>query len=218
MACRQLPLSTFFVAIVAVISIATSVTFVDALPIEAESLPVPGGTIRVEFGEGKFNLPRKVLLDHVSRAACAVSAYYHRFPVSNDRIQIVPVEGRRGVLGGTTWAFGGAHSRILIGEQTAIADLKEDWIVTHEMIHTAFPTVGTQHHWIEEGIATYWFAGQAVSSDVALDCCHARTRQERDRPMRFGANLFVVLSLELAADVGRSKKVPTFTHSSPSVR
>jgi hypothetical protein len=121
----------------------------------AQSLQVPGATIQVEFGEGRFELPRRLLLDHIARDACAVSAYYGRFPVPNYRILVIPIKGRRGILAGTTWGFGGAHSRILIGEQTTTGDLEDDWIVTHEMIHTAFPSVSAEHHWIEEGIATY---------------------------------------------------------------
>ncbi len=30
-----------------------------------------------------------------------------------------------------------------------------DWMLTHEMIHLAFPSVADEHHWIEEGISTY---------------------------------------------------------------
>jgi hypothetical protein len=33
--------------------------------------------------------------------------------------------------------------------------LRDDWELTHEMIHFAFPSVPEKHHWIEEGIATY---------------------------------------------------------------
>jgi hypothetical protein len=31
----------------------------------------------------------------------------------------------------------------------------DDWVMTHEMVHLAFPSVPDEHHWIEEGIATY---------------------------------------------------------------
>ena len=121
----------------------------------AEKLPVPGGAIEIQFADGQFDLPQKVLLAHIARSACAVSDYYGHFPAPHYRMLIVPVAGRRGVLSGTTWGYGGAHSRILIGANTTQADLSNDWIVTHEMVHTAFPSVGEEHHWMEEGIATY---------------------------------------------------------------
>ena len=41
-------------------------------------------------------------------------------------------------------------------EQTQnVSELKDDWVLTHEMIHLAFPNMASNHHWIEEGISTY---------------------------------------------------------------
>ena len=42
-----------------------------------------------------------------------------------------------------------------MGQLTTEGDLKRDWIMTHEMVHLSFPSVAEEHHWIEEGIATY---------------------------------------------------------------
>ena len=36
-----------------------------------------------------------------------------------------------------------------------MADLNTDWMLTHEMVHLAFPSVEDDHHWMEEGSATY---------------------------------------------------------------
>jgi hypothetical protein len=33
--------------------------------------------------------------------------------------------------------------------------LNEDWELTHEMIHLAFPDMARNQHWIEEGISVY---------------------------------------------------------------
>ena len=81
-----------------------------AMRVEASALPnatlqVHGGTIEVEFADCNFDLPRKALLDRVAQAASAVSTYYGRFPAPHYRMLIVPFEGRRGVLAGTTWGF-----------------------------------------------------------------------------------------------------------------
>ena len=40
-------------------------------------------------------------------------------------------------------------------EKTGFSDLASDWMLTHEMVHLSFPSVTENHHWIEEGIATY---------------------------------------------------------------
>ena len=148
--------------VLAVVAYGLAVLGMVALPIRVEASELPnatlklrGGIIDVEFAEGNFDLPRKAFLDRVTEAANAVSTYYGQFPMPRYRMLIVPIAGRRGVLTGTTWGYGGAHSRILVGEHTTIADLNEDWIMTHEMVHLAFPGVEREHHWIEEGIATY---------------------------------------------------------------
>ena len=139
----------------AIVATAVLATGIEAAMLTDASLQICGDAIDVEFGKGTFDLPQKALLDRVAQAASAVAIYYGRLPADHYRIVLVPIAGRRGVLGGTTWGRGGAHSRILIGEHTAIADLNGDWIMTHEMVHTAFPTMSPEHHWIEEGIATY---------------------------------------------------------------
>lgn len=140
---------------VAMLVLATGAIRAEASALPPAILRVGGGTIDVEFGDGRFDLPRAALLNHITRAACAVSTYYGHFPAPRNRLLLVPVPGRRGVITGTTWGFGRAHSRILIGEHVTTSDLDSDWITTHEMVHTAFPSVSREHHWIEEGIATY---------------------------------------------------------------
>jgi len=44
---------------------------------------------------------------------------------------------------------------INVGRDTSPDDLKNDWMMTHEMIHLAFPSMPDDQHWIEEGISTY---------------------------------------------------------------
>jgi len=142
-------------SLAALLSVAIFATEADSSALPNATLQVGGGEIKVEFAEGKFDLSTQALLDHIERAARAVSTYYGRFPACQYRLLIVPISGRGGVLTGTTWGFGGVHSRILVGEHTTVAQLRDDWMITHEMVHTAFPNMPDENHWIEEGIATY---------------------------------------------------------------
>ncbi len=87
-----------------------------------------------------------------------MSTYYGRFPVQRERIFVEFVEDRSGVGGGTTWgdvAGFPAFTRIHVGQHSTQADLDDDWMMTHEMVHTAFPSQDDDHHWIEEGLAVY---------------------------------------------------------------
>jgi hypothetical protein len=90
----------------------------------------------------------------VQKAAEAVVAYYGRFPVPHVTLQIRSFDGR-GVRGGQTFSRYGGFIRIAVGAQTTPEDLNSDWMLTHEMVHLTFPSMQDQHHWIEEGIATY---------------------------------------------------------------
>ena len=119
---------------------------------------VGGATINVRFGAGKLDLPRAAVLDWITTAARAVSAYFGRFPVPNPKILVRPAEGRSGIFWGTTWGFNGGFTRISVGQQTDQRELNGDWMMTHELVHMAFPDVegeDREHHWIEEGMATY---------------------------------------------------------------
>ena len=113
-----------------------------------------GAEIEVSFESDHFELPQPALLGWVSQAARAVSAYYGRFPVPRARVRIF-AGGGRGISHGTSYGDDGAWCRITVGRGTTAADLNDDWMLTHEMVHFAFPSVPRGHHWIEEGSATY---------------------------------------------------------------
>jgi len=123
-----------------------------------QSFTIAGSTLQVDFAPGSLDLPTPQVLRWVRNAATAVATYYGRFPVPRDRILIVPEPDRRGVFHGTTWGgVGGwpAFTRISLGQRTIAAGLADDWMMTHELFHTGFPSQDDNHHWIEEGLAVY---------------------------------------------------------------
>jgi hypothetical protein len=119
------------------------------------TIKIGGATIHIGFAPGHFKLARTQLIEWVSTAALAVTAYYGRFPVAEANVLIVPVEDRSGILSGTSWGTRPVSTKIYAGELTDKVQLNNDWIMTHEMVHYAFPSMAEEHHWIEEGIATY---------------------------------------------------------------
>jgi predicted metalloprotease with PDZ domain len=44
---------------------------------------------------------------------------------------------------------------IRVGEHATKNAYREDWVLVHELIHLAFPSVPREQHWAEEGLATY---------------------------------------------------------------
>jgi hypothetical protein len=122
---------------------------------DSARLEIGPATIEITFGPGGFDLPRESLVAWISKAAHAVAHYYGVFPVPLSRIRVNSSERQSGVFGGETWGSTPPFTRIFVGRKTSLQQLDRDWVMTHELIHTAFPDVADEHHWIEEGIATY---------------------------------------------------------------
>ncbi|HEY2470419.1 MAG TPA: hypothetical protein VGI45_21670 [Terracidiphilus sp.] len=126
--------------------------------VATHDLKVGGATLQADFAAGPLDLSPDAILAHIQMAAKAVATYYGRFPVDRDRILIVPWPDREGVGGGTTWgdmAGFPAMTRIHVGQHATQADLNDDWMMTHELVHTAFPNLPDDQHWMEEGLAVY---------------------------------------------------------------
>ncbi len=123
-----------------------------------QNLHIGAATIQVDFATGELDLPPAKILPWVQRAANAVVVYYGQFPVARARILIVPAANRSGVMQGTTWGdMRGmpGFTRIRLGQHSTEKDLAEDWTMTHELVHMAFPSLPDDQHWMEEGLSTY---------------------------------------------------------------
>jgi hypothetical protein len=118
------------------------------------TLLIGGSKIDVAIESGEMRLSQAELLHWVQTAAEAVATYYGRYPVPHVQIHIIPVHGA-GVRHGQTFGYDGGLIKIQVGRQTQAAELGNDWMLTHEMVHLSFPSMADEHHWIEEGIAVY---------------------------------------------------------------
>jgi hypothetical protein len=118
------------------------------------TLLIGGSRIDVTVESGNLKLSQAELMHWVQTAGEAIATYYGRYPVPHLVIRIVPFQGN-GVRHGQTWGYSGGLIKIGLGSETQASELAEDWMLTHEMVHLSFPSVADEHHWIEEGIATY---------------------------------------------------------------
>jgi hypothetical protein len=118
------------------------------------SLLIGNAHIDIVIERSSLHVPLKDIFRWVESAAESVTTYYGRFPVPQVLIRITPFEGR-GVRDGMTFGDRGGRITIRVGSNTSPSELATDWMLTHEMVHLAFPSVDEKHHGIEEGIATY---------------------------------------------------------------
>ena len=121
---------------------------------QSTTLRIGGGEIDVTLPDEQMKVSSEELLAWVRAAATAVSEYYGHFPVEQLTLRVRAAYGS-GVRHGMTYPRGGGLILISVGKDTPVSDLKDDWTLTHEMTHLAFPNMPDEHHWIEEGIATY---------------------------------------------------------------
>jgi hypothetical protein len=120
------------------------------------SFQVGGSRIDVQVTDpDSLEVSNQDLMEWVHWASDSVATYYGHYPVPNVALRIIPIDGR-GVRGGKTFSEkSGGSIRIDVGTETTKAGLEADWMLTHEMVHLGFPSMADEHHWIEEGIATY---------------------------------------------------------------
>ena len=91
----------------------------------------------------------------VERSARVVESFYGRFPIPRVLVLLQPSPGSSRVGFGTTMGSSGAAIEVPVGENVTPDALREDWMLVHEMVHTALPDLSRTHHWLEEGLATY---------------------------------------------------------------
>jgi hypothetical protein len=116
-------------------------------------LEVGGSVLNVSV-TATSRLSEDSIVSWVDAAARGVTAYFGRYPVPEVRLS-VRRGGSGGVSHGVTFAGRVPSITISVGRETTEEDLRNDWVLTHEMTHLAFPDLADEDSWAEEGLATY---------------------------------------------------------------
>jgi hypothetical protein len=123
--------------------------------VASQTLSLGAARVHINYSPAAFKLGAEPLCRWTALAAIAVAGYFDRFPIATVDITLKPADAA-GVHGGTTYGdTGGALIVIPLGSNTTQQQLDSDWVMTHEMVHLAVPSVPRNSHWLEEGIATY---------------------------------------------------------------
>ncbi|MHB2017077.1 MAG: hypothetical protein ACYCW6_09050 [Candidatus Xenobia bacterium] len=122
-------------------------------PLHVVPIDVTGATLDVAFVPGSLPLQDAEIVRWVQRKANAVANFYRHFPVKHALVLILATAGDD--IEGKTMGSGGASITLMVGRNQSVEEIERSWTITHEMVHTAFPSVRRNHHWIEEGLATY---------------------------------------------------------------
>jgi hypothetical protein len=116
---------------------------------------IPVGAARIDVALARRGLPLTPpeLLAWVARGASTLAAYYGALPVPRVLVIIVPGSGPS--TRGETISEGGPAVLIRPADGLTAEVARDDWVITHELIHATLPSLGHAHAWLDEGIATY---------------------------------------------------------------
>lgn len=154
-----------------------------AADVVTSTLMAGSSRIDVTIDTSEAPISEADVMKWVQNAADSVTAYYGHFPVPHFTLRVLTFDGA-GVENGTTWARMGGLTRIHVGSKTSPQDFADDWMLTHEMLHLAFPSMmGDEHHWVEEGLAVY---AEPIARIRAGHCTAAQMWRDLVRDMPKG--------------------------------
>ncbi len=89
-------------------------------------------------------------------SAQAVSQFFGGFPVERSLLLIIPKPKQRTVSFGKLLPESSPGIVLEVGQEAKLADLRQDWILVHELFHLGFPSFIGEGKWLDEGLATYY--------------------------------------------------------------
>lgn len=101
---------------------------------------------------GEPSPSRADLTAWVEESAQSVRATLGTFPTRHAALLVLPVPGDDVEVG---FSMAGSSIVLRVGRDTPRRALDRDWVLTHEMLHFAFPSQPVARDWAEEGLATY---------------------------------------------------------------
>ena len=122
--------------------------------IPTRTIEAEGARVRVDFESTDFTHGTAPIVVWIERSMAIVARYYGQFPAKELRIRVIARDGSQ-VRHGTTYGMRVPFIRLQLGRDVSAAELRDDWVLVHEMVHLALPEVGDDHVWLTEGLATY---------------------------------------------------------------
>jgi hypothetical protein len=127
-------------------------------PLRSHVVSTGGANVILAMSASPRGASDDALVAWARRSGDAVAKNFGRFPIDGALVGILP--GRRAHRSGV--GFGRATASLLggsilvdVGTSVDEPALRRDWVLVHEMIHLAVPSLDRKHRWMEEGLATY---------------------------------------------------------------
>jgi hypothetical protein len=111
-------------------------------------------TVRLAVAPQNLGLTPDQADNWLSMSAGAVANYYQGHLPARHALVVIMKGSGNGTRGET---LGGGGPAVLVRASDRVngATTRDDWVVTHELLHVNFPDLGRPHAWLSEGLATY---------------------------------------------------------------
>lgn len=120
----------------------------------AATLPLADATLHLALVGPTPDVGDARVTAWVQNCAVTIQRYFGRFALRHAAI-IVLFEDGDAIEGGMTMGNGGGSVLVHVGRHTTERALRDDWQMTHEMVHLSMPNMPEAQRWLEEGLATY---------------------------------------------------------------
>lgn len=176
-----------------------------------DRVELTGGAIEIVHAPGMLAMDSAELKQAIGEAAAQVARFYGRLPVERALLFALPGLPRQGIEFGRVRGGGGATLMLRFGTLARPAELRNEWVLVHELTHLGGPFVIPRGAWLMEGMATYiepllraragWTSPEALWREFAGEMARgvdALTREGLDRVSRrgvyWGGALFMLLA------------------------
>ncbi|HTA90218.1 MAG TPA: hypothetical protein VK745_11600 [Polyangiaceae bacterium] len=122
--------------------------------LQVAEVPAGDTTVRLAVAPQNLGLSLAEAVAWVSASAGAVAHYYQGHLPARHAL-VVLMKGSGTSTRGETLGGGGPAVLVRASDLVNPATTRDDWVVTHELLHVNFPDLGRQHAWLSEGLATY---------------------------------------------------------------
>ena len=123
-------------------------------PLQVSEVPAGDTTVRLGVAPRALGLSAEQARAWVSASAGAVASYYQGHLPARHALVLL-MKGSGDSTRGVTLGGGGPGVLVRASDLVNPSTTRDDWVLTHELLHANFPDIGRAHSWLSEGLATY---------------------------------------------------------------
>jgi hypothetical protein len=136
------------------LSVLDDASFAAFGPLDVSEIPAGDTTVQLGVATEGLALSPEQTKAWIAASAEAVANYYRGHLPARHALLLL-MQGSGASTRGITLGGGGPGVLVRASQRVNASTTRDDWVVTHELLHANFPDLGPAHSWLSEGLATY---------------------------------------------------------------